>query len=93
MKILLLVIGAAALGTCASCHPDDVMLGPKDGCTEASMRCSGNVVEVCDGDQRWVASQDCDEVAALSGGDWVCDDQGDAEPFCRPAITDGGSDG
>jgi len=88
-----LVVLVVAVGSCAACDPDDVVLGPKDGCDVGAMRCSGRVVEACGSDQRWVVAQDCDEVQSLSGGLWICDETGDAGPHCSPLDTDGGDNG
>lgn len=75
------------------CDPDDVVLGPKDDCVVAAMRCNGNVAEACGSDQRWIESMDCDEVAALSGGTWECrvDDEGGA--YCEKiGVEDAGDE-
>ena len=47
-------------------------LPPPDGCTPLTMRCNGSVAEICDGESRWGAFMSCDDVAAQSGGVWVC---------------------
>lgn len=80
-----------SLASCGGCDPNSVVLGPKDDCETGAMRCNGNLVEACGSDQRWVTSMDCDEVAAMSGGQWTCDDTDtDSGPFCAPLDADGG---
>ena len=47
-------------------------LPPPDGCTPLAMRCNGPAAEICDEETRWGAFMNCDDVAAQSGGVWVC---------------------
>lgn len=59
-----------------------------DGCTPLATRCSGHAAEICDGEQRWGVSVDCDQTAAQSGGSWVCcpgNDDAGVGATCLPA--------
>jgi hypothetical protein len=56
--------------TCGLLAP--MCLPPPDGCTPTATRCNGQVAEVCDGATRWSKVMDCAQVAAQSGGAWVC---------------------
>ena len=47
-------------------------LPPSDGCEPLTTRCNGPIAEICGGDERWGTILDCNEVAAQSGGEWVC---------------------
>lgn len=77
---------------CAGCDPNTVVLGPPDGCAVEAMRCAANKVEICGSDKRWVVSTDCDEVASLSGGTWICNETTDAGPACVRSDVDGGNE-
>jgi hypothetical protein len=58
-----------ALVSCADCHP-------------SSMRCVGDVLEVCDGDGQWETGQDCADVLP---GLWACC-EGDGGAECAPEV-------
>jgi hypothetical protein len=88
MHPLKTLAAAAALGAAALLLP--MCLPPPDGCTPLATRCNGERAEICDGATRWSLVMDCAEVAAQSGGDWVCcalgpaDAGASAEHTCLP---------
>lgn len=79
--VLVVALGCAVL----RCLPSP------DGCTPLATRCNANVAEICDDNERWGMYLDCNEVAAQSGGTWVCcapaGDAGAAGATCLPAGT------
>jgi hypothetical protein len=77
------LIIAVVAGALAACPP------PIDGCTVGATRCAGQSAQVCDSDQRWSEIMSCADVAAQSGGQWMCGPFGDADHTCLP-VVDGG---
>ena len=73
---LTLAVLAVGLGALLATH----CLPPADGCTPQATRCNGQSAEICDGEQRWGVFMDCKEVAAQSGGEWMC---------CREPVAEG----
>ena len=71
MKVVLaFVLSSAVVAVAGFALP--MCLPAADGCTPLATRCSGNAAEICDGDQRWGTSLDCNQVAQQSGGIWAC---------------------
>jgi len=55
-------------------------------CTPSEVRCQGDVLEICDGDEQWFESQDCSEILSEGGAAWMCCQSVDAgEPECLPS--------
>lgn len=59
------------------------------GCSECKpsvVRCQGDVLEICAGNETWAESQDCGEIMGAEGSTWKCCEAVDAgEPECLPA--------
>jgi hypothetical protein len=70
MKLSRILIPTAAL--CAAAMLLPMCLPPPTGCVPTATRCDGQQAEVCDGANRWTVTQDCDQIAAQSGGSWTC---------------------
>jgi len=79
MKFILMAI---LLAGCAECE------------TVGAMQCNGNAVEICNTNNKWELSSDCDEIEDFGlGYEWTCCvDPWDGEHACLPVEEcDGGA--
>jgi len=58
------------------------------GCSEcrpSTVRCQGDVLEICAGNETWAESEDCGEIMDAENSPWTCCEETDAgEPECLP---------
>lgn len=58
------------------------------GCSEcrpSTVRCQGDVLEICAGNETWAESEDCGEILDAENSPWTCCEETDAgEPECLP---------